>query len=92
MIYGTKLKELLRINGYTLTRVNNKLNVINGTNKTVQNLSNKINHESLKYTEVLQILDIIDYSCEWIHSSEKLYKSTKYKCEIGEDICYFDAY
>lgn len=90
MIYGTKLKELLRTNGYTLTRVNNKLNTINGTHKTVQNLSNKINHESLKYTEVLQILDIINYSCEWVYSSGMLHNSHKDKCEIGEDICYFD--
>ena len=89
MIYGTKLKELLRQNGYSLTRINNKLNTLNGTNKTVQNLSNKINHESLKYTEVLQILSIINYSCEWIPTSEKLHRSSKYNCEIGEDMCYF---
>jgi hypothetical protein len=89
MIYGTKLKELLRQNGYSLTRINNKLNTLNGTNKTIQNLSNKINHESLKYTEVLQILSIINYSCEWIPSYEKIRRDSKYNCEIGEDMCYF---
>lgn len=93
MIYGTKLKELLRQNGYTLTQVNNKLNTINGTNKTVQNLSNKINRESLKYTEVLQILQLIDYKCEWVSTKYDISKiSKKYISEIGDDFCCFNIH
>lgn len=64
MIYATKLKELIYKQGYSLSKINHEINKKNGTNKTVQNLSNKLNRETLKYTELLQILDIIGYEVE----------------------------
>lgn len=91
MIYGTKLKILLKHNGHNLTKVNNELNKLNNTNLSVQNLSNKINRESLKYTEVLQILELIDYKCEWTPNKRIINKtsSSKYNSEISNDFCYF---
>lgn len=45
--------------------INSELNSINQTNTTVQNLSNKIRNESLKYSTVVQILNIIGFDCCW---------------------------
>ena len=97
MIYGNKLKSLIYSKGHTLKSINDELNRLNGTSKSVQNLSNKINHESLKYTELLQILHIIGYDCRWVsidfdedkakkHISE-LYRM--FNCEIAENFGIF---
>lgn len=65
MIYGTKLKNIIFSNGHTLTSINAELNRMNNTKCTVQNLSNKIRNETLRHTEVLQILGILGYNCYW---------------------------
>lgn len=86
MIYGTKLKELIYKNGYTLTKLNEVLNQINGTHKTPQNLSSKINRETLKYTEVLQILNIIGYEVVYapkVKENKVSDKNNEYADEIG---------
>lgn len=93
LTYGENLKLLIYSKGYTLTSMNNELNRINNSNKSVQNLSKRISSEALKYTEVLQILSILNYKCKWIpdtYDSEaakshirELYKM--FNSEIGED-------
>lgn len=60
------IKAYIVSSGFTITRVTEELNKRNGSDYTVQNLSNKIRKESLKYSEVLQIADIIGYDIEWI--------------------------
>ncbi|MEG0297643.1 MAG: LLM class flavin-dependent oxidoreductase [Clostridium sp.] len=60
-----EIKGYIVLSGYTITQVVEALNEKNGTDYTVQNLSNKIRKESLKYTEVLDIADIIGYSISW---------------------------
>lgn len=87
------LKTLIYKKGHTLTSVNNELNRVNNSNKSVQNLSKRINNESLKYTEVLQILSILNYKCKWVpdtYDSEiaKMHIRELHKMlntEIGED-------
>lgn len=60
------IKAYIVSSGFTITRLAKELNKRNGSDYTVQNLSNKIRKESLKYSEVLQIADIIGYDIEWI--------------------------
>lgn len=52
--------------GWTISKVAEELNKRNGTDYTVQNLSKKINNETLKYSEVLQIADIIGCKIVWM--------------------------
>ncbi len=59
------IKSYIVKSGWTISRVQNELNKINGTNFGMQNLSKKINHETLRYNEILQIADIIGYTIEW---------------------------
>ena len=52
-----------------ITQLTEELNKRNGTNYTMQNLSSKIRKESLKYSEILQIADIIGYELIWNRKS-----------------------
>ncbi|WP_230869409.1 hypothetical protein [Iocasia frigidifontis] len=38
-------------------------------NKTLQNLSNKIRQETIKYSEVKEIADILGYEIKWIKNN-----------------------
>ena len=60
------IKAYIVASGYTITKLAEELNKRNGSDYTVQNLSNKIRKESLKYSEVLQIAEIIGYEIQWI--------------------------
>lgn len=61
-----EIKAYIVHSGWTITNLNDELNKLNGTNSSVQNLSNKIRKGSLKYSEVLQIAEIIGYEIKWI--------------------------
>lgn len=60
------IKAYIVSSGYTITKLAEELNKRNGSDYTVQNLSNKIRKESLKYSEVLQIAEIIGYEIQWV--------------------------
>ena len=60
-----QIKGFIFSSGWTITRVAEELTKRNGTDWSVQNLSNKIRNESLKYTDILQIADIIGYEIVW---------------------------
>lgn len=59
------IKSYIVKSGWTISKVQDELNKINGTNFAMQNLSKKINNETLRYNEILQIADIIGYTIEW---------------------------
>lgn len=59
------IKSYIIKSGWNISKVTEELNKRNDTDLTVQNLSKKINNETLKYSEVLQIADIIGYEIEW---------------------------
>lgn len=61
-----EIKAYIVSSGWSITNLNEELNRLNGTESTVQNLSNKIRKGSLKYSEVLQIAEIIGYDIKWI--------------------------
>lgn len=52
--------------GWTLTAVAQELTLRHNKNVTVQNLSNKLTKGTIRYSEVLEIADIIGYSLTWI--------------------------
>lgn len=59
------LKALIIKSGSSITAVSSELNKRHGTDMSMQNLSSKMKRESLKYSEVEEILDIIGYKIEW---------------------------
>ena len=60
------LKSLIVKSGFSIKSVNDQLNLRNGTDYSFQNLSRKIRHETLRYSEVEEILDVIGYKVIWV--------------------------
>jgi hypothetical protein len=60
-----ELKALIIKSGWTMTQVVDELNKKYDRNMSVQNFSAKLKRESLKYTEVEEVLEIIGYSIAW---------------------------
>lgn len=74
------IKSYIAISGLTLKQIQEELNKRNNTNHTVQNLSKKINNETLRYNEIKQIADIIGYEIEWVKKQDySIYKNTSPK-------------
>lgn len=79
------IKEYLSKENETLTNVINKIN-LNKTDDektTVQNINNKLTRETIKYTEILEIADVLGYDIVWkkrnhipVQSSKNLITST----------------
>ena len=59
------IKSYIIKSGWTISKVQEELNKKNNTNYSVQNLSKKITNETLKYSEVLEIAEIIGYTITW---------------------------
>lgn len=59
------LKAAIIKSGFTMTQVVEQLNATYGRDISIQNFSGKLRRESLKYTEVKEILDIIGYKITW---------------------------
>lgn len=55
------IKAKIVESGFTMSQVIDAMNKKYNRNDSVQNLSNKLSRESIKYKEVLEILDIIGY-------------------------------
>jgi lambda repressor-like predicted transcriptional regulator len=52
--------------GWNLTRLNEELNKRNNTQYSVQNLSNKLARNTLKYREAEVIAEILGLKIEWV--------------------------
>lgn len=59
------IKSYIIKSGWTISKVQEELNKKNDTTYSVQNLSKKITNETLKYSEVLEIAEIIGYTITW---------------------------
>ncbi len=64
------LKALIVKSGYTMTQIVEELNQKYNRTTSVQNFSAKLKRESLKYTEVEEIFDILGYSITWTKSND----------------------
>lgn len=60
-----KIKKILVEEDLTLTEVVNRLNEKYNRNDTIQNLSNKLSRETLKYKEAIEIASVIGYEIVW---------------------------
>lgn len=60
------LKSYIVKKGYNVSKLNEELNKKNGTEQSVQNLNKKINNQTIRYTEVLEIAEVLGYKIEWV--------------------------
>ena len=60
------LKAVIVKSGYTIAAVNRELNNRHGTNLTYKNLVKKISNESMRYSDVVEILDVVGYKIVWL--------------------------
>lgn len=65
MALKDELKAAIIRSGFTMTQVVELLNEKYGRDISIQNFSSKLRRESLKYTEVEEVLDIIGYKITW---------------------------
>ena len=63
-----QVKAMIALQGWTLTRVVQKINERHpeSPKTTVQNISNKLSRGTIKYSEILEIADIIGTNITWI--------------------------
>lgn len=52
--------------GWSLTAVAKELSKKYGKSYTIQNLSNRLGDEAIKYREILDIAEIIGYEIKWV--------------------------
>lgn len=66
MSFKDDLKAIIIKSGWSMTAVVREINNRNHTDFTVQNFSAKLTRGTLKYLEVVEVLDIIGYEIQWI--------------------------
>lgn len=66
-----QIKIALITRNMTLTELHNQLCKKYGKTDKLQNLSSKINRNTLKYSEVQEIADILNYDIKWINNSQE---------------------
>lgn len=59
------LKAIITKQGFTMSQINDELNRRHGTNLSFQNFSNRMRREAFLYTEIVEILEILNYHIEW---------------------------
>ena len=60
-----EIKANIMRKGFTLTALNAALNERFKRNNTVQNLASKINNETIRYKEIIEIADVLGYKIKW---------------------------
>lgn len=62
-----EIKAQIARSGWTLTNIVNSMNKARSEDEqtTTQNISNKLTRGTIKYSEVLEIADIIGYKIVW---------------------------
>jgi len=65
-----EIRKLLIEKGVNMTDLVNLLNEKSGKQDSLQNLSGKLNRNSLKFKEVEEILDVIGYEFQIISKKE----------------------
>lgn len=63
------IKAIIIKSGWTMRKVVEALNIKYDRTDTIQNLSAKLNRGTIKYREVLEILEIIGYEIEFVKKS-----------------------
>ena len=60
-----EIKSYIVRSGYTMQEVVDRLSEDYGWSDSVSNLSNKLQRESLRYTEAVQLADALGYEIIW---------------------------
>ena len=60
-----EIKSYIVRSGYTMQEVVEQLNEEHGWSDSVSNLSNKLQRESLRYVEAVQLADALGYDLVW---------------------------
>lgn len=60
-----EIKSIIIKSGWTMSDVVKALNEKHNRNDSVQNLSNKLGKETLRYKEAKDIAEVIGYEIEW---------------------------
>ena len=60
-----EVKSYIVRSGYTMQEVVDRLSEDYGWSDSVSNLSNKLQRESLRYTEAVQLADALGYEIIW---------------------------
>jgi len=60
------IKGYIAQNNLSIKEVHSRLIEKYGWSGTIQNLNTKINRQTLKYNEILQIADVLGYKIEWV--------------------------
>ena len=60
-----EIKSYIVRSGYTMQEVVDRLSEDYGWSDSVSNLSNKLQRESLRYTEAVQLADVLDFEIVW---------------------------
>ncbi|HBE9335208.1 hypothetical protein ACWJXL_17755 [Clostridioides difficile] len=65
MMWKNDFKSILVKENISMNELNNLMNEHNNKNNTVENLRQKINNETMKYSEILTIANLIGYEVVW---------------------------
>ena len=60
-----EIKSYIVRSGYTMQEVVDRLSEDYGWSDSVSNLSNKLQRESLRYTEAVQLADVLGFEIVW---------------------------
>jgi len=63
-----ELKSLIAKNGTTLKKVCESLTIKNGKTYIGNNITNKLRRKTIKFEEVQDILDVLDYHIEFVRN------------------------
>lgn len=63
-----ELKSLIAKNGTTLKKICEKLTIATGKSYIGNNITNKLRRKTIKFEEVQEILDVMDYHIEFVRN------------------------
>ena len=69
--FRNEIKSYIVRSGYTMQEVVDRLSEDYGWSDSVSNLSNKLQRESLRYTEAVQLADTLGYDLVWQKRRDK---------------------
>lgn len=60
------IKGYIAQNNHTIKQVHSLLVEKYNRDDSIQNFTNKVNRQTLKYDEILQIADVLGYEIKWV--------------------------
>lgn len=54
------------LSGMTFSKVIEEYNRANNQNTTVSNINNKLSRDTIKYSEIVKLADVMGYDIQWV--------------------------